>query len=138
MFRSVCAILLAVGLVLFANGQSDKPKAQTEPSPAATPGKVHENKGAPKSESLYTWLLRVTGISATSRGLKGDHPPLLSGELWIVDVSTLVRIRVGTGSRCRTPVFDADDKSILALCQGRLTQFSLESMDFHDLGKAPT
>jgi hypothetical protein len=67
----------------------------------------------------------------------GPFQPLLSGELWIVDVSTLVRTRVG-GSHCRTPVFANDDKSILALCQGGLTQISLESMEAHELTTTPS
>jgi hypothetical protein len=136
MFRLRRAILLAAGFALLTFGQTGKPNPQKEASHSAASDQSPKKPNAEKSESLVGWLFRVTGISATSRGLKGDHTPLFSGELWIIDVSTLVRARVG-GSHCSTPVFANDDKSILALCEGGLTQISLESVEAHELTKTP-
>jgi len=142
MFRWARAVLLAAGFAFLAGAQTENaspqnPAPQKKAPQAATSEQSPTKPNAAKSESLLDWVLRVTGISATSRGLKGDHTPLLSGELWIVDVSTLVRTRLGEGADCRTPIFANDDKSILALCQGGLAQISLDSMEAQELAKTP-
>ncbi len=70
----------------------------------------------PKHEPLWKWLLRVTGISATSRGLRGS---LVSprGDLWITPAvgSDRTRKRLTVEGDYHSPVFTPDDKRILTL-----------------------
>src|SRR5579863_3000613 len=73
-------------------------------------------KRAPKhSESFVDMVLRITGISATSRGLKGDPIQSPRGDVMVVDVSNRVSQHFGPGGGCRSPIFSIDDKRVLTL-----------------------
>ncbi len=78
-------------------------------------------KPAKKTEPFLDWLLRVTGISATSRGLKGDTPDL-SGDIWIADIGggAGAKQRLTFEGGYRWPIFSMDDRSIIAICGANL------------------
>jgi hypothetical protein len=70
----------------------------------------------PKQEPLWKWILRVTGISATSRGLKGSlESP--RGDVWIMasDGINKTQQRLTFDGEYHSPVFAPDDRRVLAL-----------------------
>lgn len=57
------------------------------------------------AESLWEIILRVTGISATPKGLKGPGDAVASGDLWVVNLSQKTRQRLTKGGGYRSPIF---------------------------------
>ena len=65
------------------------------------------------AESWVDWLLRVTGITATSRSLRGE-PYELEGDVYVANLTTTVRERYARGGGFRSPIFYPNGKSIQA------------------------
>ena len=75
------------------------------------------------AESWADWLLRVTGITATSRSLKGE-PYELEGDVYVANLATTVRERYARGGDFRSPIFYPTGKSILAVRNGGLVKIA--------------
>jgi len=73
-------------------------------------------KEAPKTESLMSRILRLTGISATPRGLRGPGKSV-TGDVWRMSSDgknkTQDKLTLDGGYRC--PVFTPDDQKLLAI-----------------------
>ena len=70
----------------------------------------------PTQEPLWKWILRVTGISATSKDLRGS-PGSPRGDVWIMasDGINKTQQRLTFDGEYHSPVFTPDDREILAL-----------------------
>jgi hypothetical protein len=73
-----------------------------------------------KTESLWAKLLRIAGVSSTPASLRGeDH--VTSGEIWWVPLpGPSAPRRLTNGGAYYSPVFEAQDQSVLALNNGDL------------------
>jgi hypothetical protein len=84
--------------------------------PAAAPShQPAQKKDRPqRSKSFLEWLAQVTGLSATSSGLRGtDHAE--RGDLWVQPVEGgAIRRLTGDGGYS-SPVFSPDDRSVIAM-----------------------
>jgi hypothetical protein len=85
-------------------------------------GAVQRKKPAPKGEPLLTRILRITGISATSRGLKGGPLPSLRGDVWVMpaDGKDKTQRRLTWDGDYHSPVFTPDDRKLLVLWGQRI------------------
>src|SRR5436309_2819603 len=135
-------VLLLVCLLssagLFSQQPNPKPTAPQKQLPVILPQKSNAEKSKKRSESLAELLLRITGISATSRGLKGEFPPSVAGDLWVVDRSSKIRERITTSGNFKSPIFAADDKTVLALHGNNILIIHLDTLQTEDLIKAPS
>ena len=75
------------------------------------------------AESWVDWLLRVTGLTATSRSLRGE-PYELEGDVYVANLTTTVRERYAQGGGFRSPIFYPNGESILAVRNGGLVKIS--------------
>ena len=85
-------------------------------------------KAKPQPEPLWKWLLRVTGISATSRGLRGSlESP--HGDVWIMasDGINKTQQRLTFDGGYHSPVFTPDDQKVLTLRGQSFLWISLEN-----------
>ena len=81
------------------------------------------------ADSWWDWLLRVTGISATARNLKGE-PHELEGDIWVKSLATQTSVRYTWDGSYRSPIFIPNDGGILAIKAGKVVKIS-------SLGVAP-
>jgi hypothetical protein len=94
-----------------------QPSPSAAPEAAGEPAKAGTVKERSKKGSFLAWLAQVTGLSATSSGLRGGKGNE-RGEVW-------VQSRAGGAPRQLTaeggfswPVFSADDRQVIALRGG--------------------
>jgi len=82
-------------------------------------------KPAPKGEPLLKRILRITGISATSRGLKGGLPSA-RGDVWVMpaDGRDKTQRRLTWDGDYHSPVFTPDDRKLLVLWGQRIVWIS--------------
>ena len=83
-------------------------------------------------ETWVRWLLRVTGISVTSRGLRGDEK--LAGEVWVAKLSPAVRTPWATDSGYRWPIFTPNSQAVLAIRDGKIFRIPSVGGSPEDLG----
>ena len=72
-----------------------------------------------KNESVWDKLLRIAGVSATPAALRGEEQ-VAAGDVWLVTVAPNPVPQRVTRGRYRSPVFDSQGTSILALQNGEL------------------
>jgi hypothetical protein len=135
---SATGILLAVLLYCAAQTAVAIPVEQPASSPAPAPGSAPVQSAAPAAvpatrepaqtetakqrgehRSFIAWLEQVTGLSATSSGLRdgeGDE----RGELWVQPLAGGAPRQLTAEGRFSWPVFSADDRQVLALRHGNL------------------
>ena len=75
------------------------------------------------ADSWWDWLLRVTGISATARNLKGE-PHELEGDIWVKSLATQTSVRYTWDGSYRSPIFIPNDGGILAIKAGKVVKIS--------------
>ena len=87
-------------------------------------------KPAPKKppESFIQWLARVTGISATSSGLKGIDIAF-SGDIWLLHIDKPGGQRLTFEGSYSWPVFSKDDQAVIAIRDGALWSVPLSGAD---------
>jgi hypothetical protein len=94
------------------------------------PAKKSVQKTEPKKDnsqavlSFALWLAKVSGLTATSSGLKGfeiDH----KGDIWSRPIEGGARQRITFNGGYSWPVFSSDDKTIIALRGGDLWSIPL-------------
>src|SRR5689334_22932250 len=80
----------------------------------------------PKTESLMSRILRLTGISATPRGLKGLGN-FATGDIWKVaaDRNNKTQEKLTFDGGYRSPVFTPDDQKVLAIRGSNLVWISM-------------
>ena len=83
-------------------------------------------------ETWGQWLMRVTGLSVTSRGLRGDEK--LAGEVWVAKLSPAVRTPWATDGTYRSPIFTPDGQAVLAIRDGRIIRIPSAGGAPEDLG----
>ena len=81
--------------------QPDKPRSQKPKSP-------------PKTETFWQKALRIFGVSATPRAMKGDEKTL-AGDLWIYDMNTGASRRITRDGGYHSPIFLAGENKLLAI-----------------------
>lgn len=69
----------------------------------------------PQKRSLWRRVLRVLGISATPSKQKGPPTRGQAGEIWVAGRDGRTRSKVGAGRDYRSPVFLADNETVIAL-----------------------
>jgi hypothetical protein len=111
-------LLLAIALVSVAQKPPKKPAE-----------KPHE--------SFWEWLARVTGISATSSGLKGELEPGFSGDIWITRIDDAGGERLIFEGKYSWPVFSQNDQSIIAIREGELWSVPVGGGDPVKLRRSP-
>jgi hypothetical protein len=111
-------LLLAIALVSVAQQPSKKPAE-----------KPHE--------SFWEWLARVTGISATSSGLKGELATSFSGDIWIARIDDAGGQRLTFEGKYSWPVFSQNDQSIIAIREGALWSVPVGGGDPVKLRRSP-
>jgi len=72
-----------------------------------------------KTESFWSKLLRVAGVSATPASLRGEDRAA-SGDIWLVVAQKPTPQRLTRGGEYASPVFDSLGQSVLALSGGDL------------------
>jgi hypothetical protein len=112
-------LLLAIALVSVAQQPPQKPVQ-----------KPHE--------SFWEWLARVTGISATSSGLKGELQIGFSGDIWIASIDDAGGQRLTFEGKYSWPVFSQDDQSIFAIREGELWSVPVGAGDPVRLRRSPS
>jgi hypothetical protein len=94
-------------------------------------------RGPPSPESMWVWLLRFTGITATSSRQRGQETEPGSGTVWIKELSGSASIRLSS-KQYRSPVFDCVGNRLFVLSSGGgLFFISAGGGDVHRLGGAP-
>jgi hypothetical protein len=88
-------------------------------------------------ESFLQWLARITGISATSSGLKGDRTELV-GDLWIARIGQSGGQRLTFEGAYSWPVFSRDDQAIIAVRAGELWSVPVGGGDPAKLSHSPS
>lgn len=84
---------------------------------------------ADQTESFWERLLRITGISATSRHQKGPGDVHDTGDIWVANVTHHTRQRLTWDGGYRSPVFEPGDEHILALKGESLIRLSASGGD---------
>jgi len=100
--------------------------------------KEQPKKQPPKTEPLITRILRLTGISATRRGLKGVGQPM-AADVWIVsaDGRNKTQEKLTFDGGYRSPVFTPDDQKVLAIRGQNLVWVSLNDHSTTGAASAP-
>ena len=94
-------LLLSAGLTTLAEGRFQKPAA---PPASQT-----------KTESFWDKVLRYAGISHDASNLKAPGDEVVSGQIWLADLSSRSTKQMTTSRGYRSPVFVPGGKEILAL-----------------------
>lgn len=90
----------------------------------------------PPPESFVQWLARVTGISATSSGLRGDVTRL-SGDIWIAHIDRAGGQRLTFDGSYSWPVFSKDDQAIIAIREDELWSVPVNGAEPARLARSP-
>lgn len=104
---------LALFLACACLAQQPAPKKDSE---------THKDTKTQKDEpvkSFLVWLAQVSGLSATSSGLRGFEAHH-QGDVWIGPVEGVARRPLTSDGGYSWPVFSADDQSVMALRGGDL------------------
>jgi len=78
------------------------------------------------ADGLLNKLLRITGISATPSQQKAPGEEA-TGEIWISNVETGTRQKLGHENGFRSPIFGPKDEAVLAVKGGALWRVSLQT-----------
>jgi hypothetical protein len=85
---------------------------------------AQKKDAAQKIRAFLEWLARVSGLSATSSGLRGlavDH----QGDVWSEPIEGGARQRLTFEGGYSWPIFSSDDRSVIALRGGDLWSAAL-------------
>lgn len=97
--------LLLVGLLLNPDIRAQKAANPPNPPPPAQQ----------KAESFWDKVLRYTGVSHDASNLKAPGDEVVSGQIWVVNVSAKAARKVTAGGGYRSPIFVPGGNAIVAL-----------------------
>jgi len=95
---------------------------------AQAPPKVSKKAPTKSSETFLQWLVRVTGLSATSASFKGGTAEV-AGDIWVGRVDQAGGQRLTFEGGWSWPVFAASDEEIVAVREGVLWSIPVNGGD---------
>jgi hypothetical protein len=95
---------------------------------AQTPAPKKKEPPKKPPETFIQWLARVTGISATSSGLRGLRMEF-AGDIWLAHIESEGGQRLTFDGSYSWPVFSRDDQAIIAIRGGELWSIPLDGVE---------